>query len=72
MVNWTTILNNQQSISVIQDFAREHICAKTAAANLDDIEAKRTFNGAVKQHRTAYTRVLARKALRRRGIIINE
>ena len=70
MVDWNTILGNRHAVNVITDFATENLCAKLTSAKLQSPEAKREFNNAVRHHKSGYTRTLARKALRRRGVKI--
>ena len=69
MVNWNKILESNHSKKVIRSFATSGICARAASTQLQDPEAKREFNLAVREHQTPYTRRLARKALRRRGAL---
>ena len=70
MVDWGKILENRQSMNVIKDFATDNICARNAARKINNPEARSEFNKAVKTHKTGYTRTLARKALRRRGVTV--
>jgi hypothetical protein len=69
MADWSTILETRQTTNVITDFANETISARETLRRLTN-GAFTEFNKILKERRTQYTRRLARKALRRRGVSI--
>lgn len=69
MINWNEILADNTSRNVVRRFAVGHFSGKATSRRLTN-GAKTEFNKVVRCRGVDYTRELARKALRRRNVLV--